>query len=94
MRFSNSSITGLGFSTDLVLSNPGTGSVKINDDLKIAVGSSNPAVAADGVKVYAKQESIGGTGLYFVNTRSTEEATTTRDELVSRRKALAFSMIF
>lgn len=94
IRWSNSAITGLGFSTDLVISNPGTGSVKIDDSLKLSIQGVNPAVATDGTKIYAKSESIGGTGLFFVNTRSSNETITTRDELVSRRKALAFSMIF
>lgn len=94
IRWSNSAITGLGFSTDLVISNPGTGSVKIDDSLKLSLQGLNPAVATDGIKIYAKDESVGGTGLFFVNTQSSDENVTTRDELVSRRKALAFSMIF
>lgn len=94
IRISNSAITGLGFSTDLTLSNPGTGSVKVDDNLKLSLQGSNPVVAVDGIKIYAKSEGFGGTGLFFVNTRSTNENTTTRDELVSRRKALAYSMIF
>jgi hypothetical protein len=94
IRLSDSSITGLGFSTDLVISNPGTGSIKIDDDLKLSLQGASPSVATDGIKIYAKSESVGGTGLFFVNTRSADEAVTSRDELVSRRKALAFSMIF
>jgi hypothetical protein len=94
IRISDSTITGLGVSADLVLTNPGTGSVKIDDNLKLALAPSAPALAADGIKLYAGTETEGGTGLFFVNTKSATEELTTRDELVSRRKALAFSMIF
>jgi hypothetical protein len=94
IRITGSTITGLGDVNDLVLENPGTGSVTINDNLKITIAAAAPVVAADGIKVYASDEGHGGTGIYFVNTKSTTESITTRDELVSRRKALAYSMIF
>jgi len=94
IRISGSTITGLGDVNDLVLTNPGTGSVTIDDNLKITIAGAAPAVAADGIKVYANTEGQGGTGIYFVNTKSTTESITTRDELISRRKALAYSMIF
>ncbi len=88
VRISDSTITGLGETTDLVLTNPGTGSVKIDDDLKLGTVVSDPAIAVDGIKLYAKTEAYGGTGIFFVNTGDT------RDELISRRKAIAYSMIF
>lgn len=94
VEISGSTITGLGGSTDLVLTNPGTGSVKVDDTFKLGIVASAPAVAADGIKVYAGDEAQGGTGLFFVNTKSTTESLTTRDELISKRKALAYSMIF
>jgi hypothetical protein len=94
IRIAGSTITGLGDVNDLVLTNPGTGSVTIDDNLKITIAGTAPAVADDGIKVYANAEGQGGTGIYFVNTKSTTESITTRDELISRRKALAYSMIF
>lgn len=94
IRVEGSSIVGQGDIVDLTLSNPGTGSVAIEDDLKIKLAGTAPAVAADGIKIYADAEAQGGTGLFFVNTRDTDEELTTRDELISRRKAIAYSMIF
>lgn len=46
-----------------------------------------PAAVANSVALYHNAEGAGGTGLYF---RSTVE----QDELVSRKKAIVFSLIF
>jgi len=73
---------------DLVLGASGTGSVVVDDNLRITVASSDPAFNSDGTKVYVKDPEYGGSGLYFVNRDDY------RDELVSRRKAIAYSMIF
>jgi len=48
----------------------------------------NPNTPVDGVKIYSSTEQGGGTGLYFVNSNDT------RDELISRNKALLYSLIF
>lgn len=84
---------------DLTIESPGLGSVAFDDNIKLVIATSDPAVATSsdrrlGIKIYAKDEAQGGTGIFFVNTKSETESITTRDELVSRRKALAFSMIF
>ena len=50
--------------------------------------SADPASELDKTKVWSKDIGQGGTGLYFVNT------TNSADELISRRKALAYSIIF
>jgi hypothetical protein len=81
-------------SNDLELASPGTGSVKIDDDLKLVQTSASVPMATDGTRIFANDEGQGGTGIFFVNPRTLDDATTTKDELVSRRKALAFSMIF
>lgn len=88
LRIEGATITCLAEGTDLVLTNPGSGSIKVDDDLKLGIVTEDPAVAVDGVKLYAKDEAFGGTGVFFVNTKET------RDELISRRKAIAYSMIF
>lgn len=51
-------------------------------------GGTDPAAPTDGVKIYAKAEADGGTGIFFVNENSTQ------DELISRNKALLYSIIF
>ena len=43
---------------------------------------------AEGVKIYNKPEGPAGTGVYFVN------SSTTQDEMVSKKKSILFSMIF
>jgi len=73
--------------TDLIISCDGTGSVVVNDVLKLTI-SDDPASDVDGVKIYAKTEAYGGSGVFFVNKENTQ------DELISKRKAIAYSMIF
>lgn len=79
---------------DLILSAPGTGDVIIDDTLKLnsvpSVTDPNlvPAVPLDGVKIYTGNESTGNTGIYFVNQNET------RDEVISKNRALVFSVIF
>jgi hypothetical protein len=73
---------------DLVLRSSSSGSVTIDDTLKMVLVSQDPDQENGTVKIYTKSETYGGTGIYFVNNE------TTRDELVSRRKALAYSYIF
>ena len=75
-------------SSDLVLRASGQGSVTVEDDLKLITVASAPNYESGGTKIYTQQETYGGSGIYFVNNEQT------RDELVSRRKAIAYSMIF
>lgn len=79
---------------DLLLNAPGTGSVKVKDILEITETPSDddilsdPTAPAEGVKIYSKTEAEGGSGIYFVNKN------TTQDEIISRNRALVFSMLF
>jgi hypothetical protein len=88
LRFSNGLIETTDQGLDLVLRSAGTGSVTVDDSLKITLINEAPAYTNGSVTLYTKPETYGGSGVYFVNNEST------RDELVSRRKALAYSMIF
>ncbi len=88
LKFYNATIESRLSNEDLVLRSDGTGCVGVDDHFKLYVQATDPASVANGVKMYAKAEAQGGTGLYFVNTENT------KDELISRRKALAYSMIF
>ena len=88
IRISGTTIESTVLNQDLSISSFGDGSVKINDNLKLATIATPPTVAVDGTKVYSNDEAQGGSGIFFVNTKDT------RDELVSKRKALAYSMIF
>ena len=56
---------------DLVLSAPGTGGIKVLDNMTLtstpAIDDSlaDPAGPADGLKLYVKTPETGGTGLFF-----------------------------
>ena len=108
LRFTDTTITTTSSNNDLVLSAPGVGSVKIDDTLLLTpvphsdddgsggggaeqgfdADTENPDAPDEGVKIYNKSEGPAGSGIYFVN------SDTTQDELVSKKKALLFSMIF
>ena len=79
---------------DMILSAPGTGSIRIDDTLHI---NSVPSVddptleipaPSDGVKIYVSDQYTGKTGIYFAN------ANNNRDELISKNRSLLFSMLF
>ena len=108
LRIQDTTIETTSSNTDLVLKAPGTGNVTINDVLYIPEGpyqgddgvaggtfafgedtdEENPDPPVDGIKLFSKEEGQAGTGFYFVNGYGSQ------DELVSKKKALLFSMIF
>jgi hypothetical protein len=65
----------------------GTGKLKTNKGLELVTVGSIPASTAGSVHLYSSSAGVGSTGLYFVNTIK-------NDELISKSKALVFSMIF
>ena len=79
---------------DLILSAPGTGGVKVLDNMTLTStpaiddALADPAGPADGIKLYVKTPETGGTGLFF------KHANTTVGELMSRKNALLLSMLF
>lgn len=94
VRITDTIIETISSNEDLFLSAPGTGSVVVDDTLQInsvpGVDDINlvPSIPLDGVKIYTTDQSTGNTGIYFVNQNEN------RDELISRNRALVFSMIF
>lgn len=75
---------------DLTLKAWGDGSVRIDDVLSInkkATGYT-PSAPSDGLRLYVGDEYTGKSGLFFVNESQT------RDELVSKNRALLFGMLF
>ena len=79
---------------DLILEAAGTGSVQVNDKLKLTQTAHADDAAIDPLEpsagniLYVKSEDTGGTGVFFVNSSST------RDELISNNRSLLYSMIF
>lgn len=94
IRISGSEITAISSNQDLVISAPGTGTVKIEDVLEIPASpyiddnAEDPLAPETGIKLYAKSEGTGKTGLYYVNSNSTNE------EIISKNRALLLSLIF
>jgi len=90
----NALISVTGGNRNIELDPSGTGKVKISSDLEttgvVQIGnqSSVPSTSSSYNVLYSKSTlGMGKTGLYFTNPN-------TSDELVSRRRALGFSMIF
>ena len=71
---------------DIVVDPNGTGQLKINHAISLH-NESDPSATADYNKLYAKTPSEGGSGVFFVNSTSS-------DELVSKTKAMVFALIF
>ena len=73
---------------DIQIIPSGTGRVTIEAPLKLNDQSVVPPAAATGAKLlYADTAGGGGVGVYFVDG-------TTNDELVSKSRAIAYSLIF
>ena len=94
IRIAGNKIETISSNEDLILASPGTGSIRIDDNLHInsvphaGDASLEPLAPSDGVRIYVDSEYTGKTGLYFVNAQET------RDELVSKNRALLFGMLF
>jgi len=72
---------------DIVIDPNGTGQLKINHEVSLQEQGSDPSSTATYNKLYAKTPNQGGSGVFFVNS-------TTSDELVSKTKAMVFALIF
>jgi len=94
IRFTENKIESTKSNDDLTLSAPGVGTVKVDDVLSIVKtpNPEDPRLEPDPVtgevKIYSRAQGPGGTGLYFVNDEDT------RDELVSKSKAILYGLIF
>jgi len=78
--------------SNIYLATYGTGKVGINYALMMEQIAVTPAYVADHGLLYSAQPSIGTTGIWYVNDGS--EAHKRNGELISKNKALLFSMIF
>src|SRR6056300_179425 len=73
---------------NIYLQTNGTGKVRTNYGLQLEQIAVDPAFVSGSTIQYAKEPSIGDTGLFYRNTNNDT------DELISKNKALLFSMIF
>jgi hypothetical protein len=94
LRFTGSVIDTLSSNEDLVLKSSGTGSIRIDDTLHLNRVPSDddasmaPTAPSDGTKIYVANEYTGKSGIFFANDQGS------RDELVSKNRALLFGMLF
>jgi len=70
----------------------GTGKLQTNYAIQVENIGSIPSYVSNSVLLYAASPSIGTTGIYFVN--DSAEVAKQNGELISKNKALVFSMLF
>jgi len=94
LEFLDNEITNNDTSANIFLRTNGTGKVETNYAMQFnSIGTDPntsagvPAAVANATVVYASQPGVGTTGLYFSNTQK-------NDEMISKNKALIFSMLF
>jgi hypothetical protein len=85
---SSQEITSVNNSGNIYIRTQGTGNLQTNRGFQLDNTGATPAIVSGSHVIYSKAESIGRTGIFFVNTENT------RDELVSKNRALLFSMLF
>ena len=94
LRFTGSVIDTLSSNEDLVLKSSGTGNIRIDDTLHLNRVPSDgdpalePSLPTDGTRIYVADEHTGKSGIFFANDQNS------RDELVSKNRALLFGMLF
>lgn len=94
LEFEENTIRSKTVNANLILEGNAEGLVQFNtpayfpkyDDVN--PGDTDPDVPTDGITLYSKEEADGGTGLFFINENGTQ------DEIISRNKALLYSIIF
>ena len=73
---------------NIFINTNGTGKLQTNYAIQLDNNAVSPAIVSGSHIIYSKPESTGKSGIYFVNTENN------RDELVSKNRALLFSMLF
>lgn len=74
-------------SGDIVLAPDGTGNTRVSSPIRLDDEGGAPTQVAGATLLYAATAGGGGTGLYFVDS-------STSDELVSKSKAIVYGLIF
>jgi hypothetical protein len=88
LRFYSNTIENPGTNENIILKTSGTGRIEMDYAVQYNHTNSTPANVPDATLVYGDAPSPeGGSGVYFVNEQ-------TSGELISKRKALTFSLIF
>ena len=77
---------------NIIVRTQGTGKLQINYAVQLEKIGVTPTYVSDSSLIYAAAPDIGTTGVWFVN--DSAEASKRNGELISKNKALVFSMIF
>lgn len=88
LEFNNNEIINDDTNGNIFLRTQGTGKVQTNYGIELEQISVDPAYVSQSTILYAKNPAIGDTGVFYRNTNNDT------DELISKNKALLFSMIF
>lgn len=81
-----------GSNRDFIIRATGNGSIKLESGVVFQTTTSTPTVISGQTAIYSGNPGSGGTGLYYVS--SGTNSAVTSGELVSRKKALMYSLIF
>jgi hypothetical protein len=73
---------------NIFINTNGTGKLQTNYAIQLDNNAVSPGIVSGSHIIYSKPESTGKSGIYFVNTENT------RDELISKNRALLFSILF
>jgi|AntAceMinimDraft_5_1070358.scaffolds.fasta_scaffold02060_10 hypothetical protein len=78
--------------SNIYIRTQGTGKLQTNYAVQLERIGTTPAYVSDNVLLYAAQPDIGSTGIWFMN--DSIETAKRNGELISKNKALVFSMLF
>ena len=93
IEFFNNEISNTNADGEVFVKTNGDGKLRTNNSIRIEY-SNQPGSVLDSSLLYAAAPSHGTTGLYFVNHNSVTEPQNKTGELVSKNRALVYSMIF
>jgi hypothetical protein len=87
LNFSPNTISAVNTNDGITLDANGTGKIKINAPLQLENEASVPSSVAGNTIIYSATPGTGNSGVFFVNTSST-------NELTNKNRALLWSMLF
>ena len=73
---------------NIFINTNGTGKLQTNYGIQLDNNAVSPGMITGSHVIYSRPQSVGKSGIFFVNTENN------RDELVSKNRALLFSMLF
>jgi len=87
LEFSGNEITNNDTNANIFVRTQGTGKLQVNYGIELEKIAVTPAYVVDSTIVYSNEPAVGKTGMFFTNSTDT-------GELISKNRALLFSMLF